>query len=232
MTRQVALVDDYLFRDGRTAFFKSNQPFSTVTKAVEVQATRRIRQRVRKLLPSIAADIAATVGKRTGEARNAILFGNKRITGATFNTLRVRILGPDYVKLLDEGGIIKPKGRFLAIPIDYGLKKDGSAKLPGPRSWKNITKTFTFKGKKSGNIFIAMRRTEGGKRVQRLLYVLVKQVRVTGRDRIASVYARRRGDIEQIVSQEIQQAFFDYVDAPRQRLLPKARLTTGGRGRR
>lgn len=79
--------------------------------------------------------------KRTGRAYR-IALQNVRVYGVTFDTLRGHIVAPMYIAAHEEGAEILPKrGKFLAIPVGYALRPDGTPKLPGPRSWQNIQKT-------------------------------------------------------------------------------------------
>jgi hypothetical protein len=96
-----------------------------------------------------------------------------RAFGSRIGNVRGYILGPSYIKAHEEGATITPQNaRALAIPLPAAQRPDGSPKLPGPRSWQNIQKTFIYKSKRTGNGYIAYK--NGDSLV--LLYVLVDQV--------------------------------------------------------
>lgn len=225
--RRVNLVDDYLFRGNRG--LRTASASSSLTNAVEKQVLSAVRPRIRKIVIGVVDDIR-TFYRRSGNAYNIMRYQGIRVEGTVFRNLRVRIIGPEYIKVLEEGGTMRPRNSdYLAIPLPpqfggEGARPDGTPKLPGPRSWKNVVNTFTLKAK-SGKLYIAYRR--GGQ--VRLLYALVKMVRITGKRRIARAYAIRRPQMEALLNREIQTAFFQYVDNPKRHLLTVARITTRGR---
>jgi hypothetical protein len=60
--------------------------------------------------------------------------------------------------------------------MEAAKRPDGTPKLPGPRSWRNIQKTFIFRSKKTQQAYIAYKRPGGGLTV---LYVLVDEFTLT-----------------------------------------------------
>jgi hypothetical protein len=157
---------------------------------------------------------------RTGRGKSVALNG-ARVFGTSFNSLRGHIIAPGYVKMLEGGADILPeRSEFLAIPFGYALRPDGTPKLPSPRSWQNIRKTFVYRSKKTGGLYIAYKNDDG---IQ-VLYVLVEMVEVKGRGFLAKAWARRQRPLAaqfgQIMLSEISR-----VD-----LLNLARVTYKGRG--
>jgi hypothetical protein len=231
--RRVNLVDQYLFGNANSKFVRSTADERLgITNAIEREVLRIVRPRLRQIMISVVDDIRK-IYNRSGNAYNIMRYEGVRVTGSTFANLRVQIIGPEYLKLLDEGGKIRPKNtKYLAIPLPpqfggEGARPDGTPKLSSPRAWKNIVKTFVLKAKTTKKLYLAYR-VKGEKR-PRLLYALVKLVRVTGRKRIAKVYAARRVEMENLLTAEIQRAFFAYVDDPKRHLLAIARIQAGKR---
>jgi hypothetical protein len=96
--------------------------------------------------------------------------------GTTPGSLRGHIVGNDYLAAHNLGSEILPKGRALAVPIADGLRPDGSPKLPGPRSWSNITKIFVYKSKRTKQAYLARRTAD--KKLS-VLYILVDSIQLT-----------------------------------------------------
>jgi hypothetical protein len=157
---------------------------------------------------------------RTGRGRNIALNG-ARAFGSSFNSLRGHIVAPGYIKMLEEGGDILPeRSEWLAIPFGYALRPDGTPKLPSPRSWQNIRKTFIYKSKKTGGLYIAYK---DGDSLQ-VLYVLVEMVEVKGRGFLAKAWARRQSALARSFGQTM------LSEISRVDLLKLSRVTYKGRG--
>jgi hypothetical protein len=132
----------------------------------------QVRVELKKALLAVVAKVVidGDVGYRSGRARRTLL-GGTRVFGTRFLDIRGHIIGPGYVKLREEGGTIFPvAAEALAIPLPAALRPDGSPKLPGPRSWQGILKTFIYKSKRTGKFYIAYKGATGR---LTLLYVLV-----------------------------------------------------------
>jgi hypothetical protein len=146
-----------------------------------------------------------------------------RAFGQRFGNLRGHIMGPSYIAAHENGATILPSNAHaLAIPLPAALRADGTPKLPGPRSWKNVG-SFIYKSKKTGKLYIAYR-SAGGSLV--LLYVLVDSVTLSKHTGfISKAWNRNKmgmfAQFGQIMMSEISR-----ID-----LGPIARVTTKGKGR-
>lgn len=145
---------------------------------ISIRANNRIARKTREALRDalhetiVKAYIDGSAPHRTGRSRSAMLRG-VRAFGSRISNVRGYILGPSYIKAHEDGATITPKNaKALAIPLPAAQRPDGSPKLPGPRSWQNVQKTFIYKSKRTGNAYIAYK--DGDSMV--LLYVLVDQV--------------------------------------------------------
>lgn len=142
-----------------------------VSGRAETRVSRIIREALRQALTdTVRRAFLDGAPVRTGRARRVMLNG-VRAFGTNFGGLRGHIIGPNYMKAHEDGATIRPtRARALAIPLPAAQRADGSPKLPGPRSWRNILKTFLYKSKKTGNMYIAYKNNSGS---LTLLYVLV-----------------------------------------------------------
>jgi hypothetical protein len=144
-----------------------------------------------------------------------------RAFGTSFSSLRGSIIGPGNIAIRERGGEIHPQeGEFLAVPIFEALRPDGTPKLPGPRSWANIKKTFVYPSKKTGQKYIAYK-DDGGE--IHCIYVLLEMATVKGKhfmehavDHETPAMAREFGNI--------MLAEVSKID-----LMKLARITTKGR---
>lgn len=159
---------------------------------------------------------------RTGAGRRALLSGT-RAFGRTFGTIRGHIIGPNYMKAHEEGATITPKNaRALAIPLPAAQRPDGTPKLPGPRSWQNVVKTFIYKSKKTGNAYIAYKNTGG---TLTLLYVLVDSATLSQYSGyLAKAWETQKPDIIEAMGRAM------LLEFGRVSLLDLARVTYRGRG--
>lgn len=136
------------------------------------RVTRVTRDAIRQALTDtiIRAYRDGSAPFRTGRTRLRLLSG-VRAQGSTLINLKGWIVGPTYVEAHEEGSTITPKrARALAIPLPPALRADGTPKLPGPNSWRNIVGTFIYKSRRTGQAYIAYKTAAGD---LTLLYVLV-----------------------------------------------------------
>lgn len=195
---------------------------SAFTRRAETEMARRMREELRLMLEQIIIDAArdGSFPSRTGKALAATR-GGARSFGSTFNGMRGHIVGPAYLKLLEEGGTLLPtQAEALTIPMEAALRADGTPKLPGPRSWQNVQKTFIYKSKKTGRAYIAYKGNEG-KLV--LLYMLIEAAEFRGRRFLANAWDRRKSQLVNEFGQ-IMMAEISRID-----LLSIARVTHKGR---
>jgi len=156
---------------------------------------------------------------RTGRSLSMALSG-ARAFGTSFASLRGHIIAPGYIKMLEEGTSVEPhESQYLAIPFgDKALRPDGTPKLPGPRSWQNVQKTFVYKSKRTGGKYIAYR---SGDQLE-VLYVLVEAADVHARHFLRNAWRGEQGrlglEFGQIMHEEISR-----ID-----LLQMARVTYRG----
>lgn len=98
-----------------------------------------------------------TLSRRSGALVDAIV-NSVTVKGTTFQTIEGTI-GADvkYAAIQEFGGTIKPKGKYLAIPLPAALNANGTPKKAGPREWKN---TFVAMSK-NGNLIIFLKEGAG-----------------------------------------------------------------------
>lgn len=199
-------------------------------KGISGRANGRIARAVRIELQKVLREmlvrsyIDGSAPSRTGRSRNIMLNG-VRAFGSSVGTLRGHIIGPDYIRAHNEGALITPKSaRALTIPLPAAQRPDGSPKLPGPRSWSNIARTFIYKSKNTGQAYIAYKNQAGG---LTLLYLLVDSAQLSK----YSGYLDKQWDISK---PNIMAAFGRAMlfEMSRVDLLSMARVTYRGRGRR
>lgn len=138
---------------------------------------QEMREAIERRLENVIMDSSFPV--RTGRSqRNS----SARAFGASFNVMRGHIIGPANIKVLNDGAEINPQdGEYLAIPFGEALRADGTPKLPGPLSWKNIRNTFIYKSKKTGERYVAYKRGDGDDSTVVCLYVLIEMASVKPR---------------------------------------------------
>lgn len=98
-----------------------------------------------------------------------------------------------YARIQDEGGVIHPKKRYLAIPLTL------EAKRQWPRDWPR-NDLFVLRAKRSRNLFLAQRMGDKPK----FHYVLKKQVTIRGTDYIDRAMADAKDDIDAIMAETMQ----------------------------
>ena len=199
-----------------------------LTKAAETRIARNVRAALQDILVDVVEDSfrgADSYSKRTRNAYNIMRFGGVRTFGTSLFDLRGHIIGPSYIRANEEGATITPtNASALTIPLQAALKPDGTPKLPGPRSWKNIRKTFLWKSKKTGRMYIVYKNND---RSFVFLYVLVEEVELRRRGVINRAWQARSPEVADALGRALLLEFSN-VD-----ILNLARVTTKGkRGRR
>lgn len=108
------------------------------------------------------------------------LRGGVRVTGrANLNALRGAIWTYPWIFAHEYGADIVPTtSEYLAIPIFYGLRADGSPKFKNPRSW-NRYGSFVYTQRATGKKFLAYKSKETGD--LRILYILVDKTTIPAR---------------------------------------------------
>lgn len=135
-----------------------------------------MREAIERRLENVIED---SFPVRTGRSKRS---SNARAFGTSFSGLRGQIIGPANIKALNDGAEINPQeGEYLAVPFGEALRPDGTPKLPGPLSWKNIKKTFIYKSKKTGELYVAYKRGDGDDATVVCLYVLLEMATVLPR---------------------------------------------------
>lgn len=185
------------------------------------RAQIRMAQKMREVLRvALERTIDDNFPVRTGRTK-AQAMGGVRVFGTTFNNIRGHIIAPSYIALMDQGGEIEPQqAEFLAIPFGYALRPDGTPKLPGPRSWKNIVNTFVYKSKRTGGLYIAFKTADGSLQV---LYTLVEMAEFRPRRFLQKAWRQQQGDL----MQEFGQIMLEEI--ARVDVLRLARITYKGR---
>ena len=147
-----------------------------VLRKVQTVIARELREALRLALNE-SMDNAYRDGlfpSRSGSGYKRVR-GRAQAFGTNIWNLRGHINAPSYLVAHDRGADITPKrGRYLAVPIYEGVRKDGSPKLRSPRSWKML-KSFVYRSKKTGQLYIARKKNDGKVSV---LYVLVESVQL------------------------------------------------------
>jgi hypothetical protein len=112
---------------------------------------------------------------KSDHIRDALLGGIRVYGRRSLSTLRGEVKAYPWVAIHETGGIIEPtEGReYLAIPIFWALRADGSRKFASPLSWKRFG-SFIYTQKKTGKKFIAYK-SDGNLRI---LYILVHKVEI------------------------------------------------------
>lgn len=141
----------------------------------EARMASKMRAIIREALEAVVLESDFPI--RTGRSQSIALNGI-RVFGSSFSSLRGHIIAPAHILRLEEGGTIEPRNAtYLAIPFGNAVRPDGTPKLPGPRSWGNIQKTFVYTSKRTGGKYIAYR---DGDTLQ-CIYVLVDMVQIQGK---------------------------------------------------
>lgn len=201
-------------------------------KGISGRAERRIAVATREALRTALQNLITRVyldgsapRSRSGKARR-IMSGGVRAFGTRLEGIRGHIIGPDYIRAQEEGARITPKSaRALAIPLPPAQRPDGTPKLPGPRSWQNIRKTFLWKSKRTNQMYIVYQAPDGESLV--FLYALVDEVELGKyKDFLRNGWLKERD----IVFEAFGQAML--FEMSRVNLGRLARVTTGGRRRR
>jgi len=148
-----------------------------LSKAAENRITVKTREALRKVLQDTVRTAFADGAIRSGNARNIMRAGVRVFGSRNISSLRGHVLGPEYILAQENGAKIVPKSaRALAVPLaPAAVRPDGTPKLPGPRSWKNIKNTFIWKSRKTGKAYIVYR--EGAQMV--FLYILLDEVELS-----------------------------------------------------
>jgi hypothetical protein len=122
----------------------------------------------------VAAYADGSAPYRTGQMQKALISG-ARAFGSNFNDIRAYIYGPVSAKAHNVGSTIFPsEAAALTIPLPAALRADGTPKLGGPNSWRNVG-TFIFRSKKTGKSYIAYKSAAGD---LILLYMFVDKVQL------------------------------------------------------
>lgn len=108
-----------------------------------------------------------------------------------------------YAVIHDQGGIIKPKGKFLAFPIGESIKtRSGSRR--GPKTFKGQTVVIWENegGKKRGTIFLKKKRGSETELVP--VFKLIPEVKIRARHFIAPAVERAIPNVEKAMADLLQ----------------------------
>lgn len=125
-------------------------------------------------LTQLAKGVAIDWPSKSGKSSQAIL-NSARVSGyANLESIRGYFLVPVQVAAHEYGTNTRrpQQARMLAIPILDGVYPDGTPKRLGPNSWRHL-KTFVYKSKRTGNVYIAYRANG----VLKIVYLLVEAAR-------------------------------------------------------
>lgn len=149
-------------------------------------------QELKEFAIAVIGDLPATssLKMRTGRLIAQLIKGVKVTGGGSADSIRLTIDAPQEIAVHEFGATIRAKSaQYLAIPVLYGLRPDGSPKFKGPRSYTRY-KPFVFKSK-DGRKFLAYRTKTGGLRV---IYRLIEEVTIRKRLRLNQAIDRRSGE--------------------------------------
>lgn len=179
-------------------------------------------QAFRALSRSTADELKLNVSNKILKVRNAFLRssigwrveqtnrGLSAVIGSGIHNAKGRV---PYANILERGGTITAKGKYLAIPLRAALTRAGASKMPSPRDFKS---TFVQRSKK-GNliIFQALGKTPtgrkrlkgyigaGGEKIKSNivpLFVLKKSVNIPPKKYMAITLAQMKPRIFQIMN--------------------------------
>ena len=123
--------------------------------------------------------------------------------GGTIDDIRLTVEAPSEIAVHEFGAEIRAKSKkYLAIPVLFGLRADGTPKAKGPKSYTRY-KPFVFTSK-DGRKFLAYRTAGGDLRV---IYRLIESIRIGRRLRLNAAFDRRSGEIATIFGKLIVQEF-------------------------
>lgn len=152
----------------------------------QARMAREMREAIERRLENVIQD---SYPVRTGKSQRT---SRARAFGTTLTNMRGTITGPANIKVLNEGAEINPaNGEYLTIPFGFALRPDGTPKLPSARSWQNIKKTFVYKSKKTGQLYIAYKNGDGEDAKVVVLYVLVETASIMPRGFLNKGWARQ-----------------------------------------
>lgn len=134
---------------------------------VSTRLTKRGREFVQRVFPRARLSGGDGLNNRTGALRRSFDVVTK---GRDLNSWHMaEFTTSPYAKIHEHGGQIRPKSKYLAIPLDAARTAGGDTR-GGPRSFSN---TF-FAKSKAGNLILFQNR--GSKKKPLPLFVMKKQV--------------------------------------------------------
>ena len=202
--------------------------FRTLSRAryIEPRVAPRFAAAFEDFLKRVARTTAAQYPKRSGKSA-AELPASARVRGSSsLASIRGYYLVSAKIAANEYGARVTPKNsKYLAIPMPAALRADGSPKRLGPRSWKSL-RTFTYKSRKTGALYIAYR---SGRQGLVLLYKLEEAVKVPAKRTIRNTYDRMLPSLylswTQILGEEINliysMDFLEELTSFQQRRVPQ-----------
>lgn len=176
-----------------------------VSGAANARIAKALRPALKRALVNTVEDAVNVQGfKRSRNAYNIMRTGI-RVFGSSVSNMRGHIIGPEYVLSHENGSTIRPKqSAKLAIPILFGVRSDGTPKLPRPRSWKGIKQTFVYVSKRTGESYLAYR--DAGAELK-IIYLLVDEVVLTKhKGFLSNAWSKQKeeliGTIGEVLTQE------------------------------
>lgn len=221
-----ARIIDANLSDELAAAYKPLLAAKGISGRAQTRVARITREAIRQALTDAItlayADGAAPYRTGRGKAR---LYQGVRAFGSNLASLRGYIVGPEYLKAHEDGSTITPKNaKKLAIPLQPALRGDGTPKLPGPRSWRNVQRTFIYKSRRTGQSYIAYKNLNDS---LTLLYVLVDSATLSKyKGFLSSAFDVTKFQVLEALGQAM------LFEMSRVDLGSLARVTTSGRRRR
>jgi hypothetical protein len=94
------------------------------------------------------------------------------------DSIRGIVRGPIYMYSHEYGKTFGPRNSvYIAIPICFGLRPNGTPKLSRPRLWENLFpgRIFPYHSEKTGNLYMAIRYGSGKNSTMKLIYLLLTE---------------------------------------------------------
>jgi hypothetical protein len=148
-----------------------------VDRAIAQRAGDVLAQWLRAVIREALAK--SRINDDNGNIHRQLLDGMRVYGRASLSDLRGDLYGDPWIAAHEYGATIRPKGRYLTIPVYYALRPDGRPKFRNASSWRRFG-SFIYTAK-SGNKFIAYKSASGE---LRLLYLLLDEATIPPRLRL------------------------------------------------
>lgn len=166
----------------RFEIVQSDIPRTGITKLRSLKFGKELEQEIapqlsaafKAWLEKVARSVAVDWPQRSGKSAAEIAISSRVRGYATLDAIRGYFLVSPMISFNEYGTAERRPvtAGALAIPILDGLFPDGTPKRLGPNSWRYL-KTFIYKSRRTGNVYIAYRAGTSLK----ILYLLVNRAK-------------------------------------------------------